>query len=100
MTTIDHPPTRRRRRDTTLIDTEQREDRHRVELTWVGNGAWRALDVTVPQNDARCLLAYLECRGDRVEVTWVRPFRPRSVFASLRDAYLAVNLSAEEASAG
>jgi hypothetical protein len=34
-----------------------------------------------------------------VEVTWVRPFRPRSIFASLRDAYLAVNLSVAKASA-
>ena len=66
-------------------------DEHRVELEWIGNGAWRACDVTVPPDDATCLIAYVECRADCVEVTWVRPFRPMSSFESLREAYTAVS---------
>lgn len=100
MTTIDRSPTRRLRSAPPLAPAEHRGEQHRVELNWVGNGAWRACDVAIPEDDARCLIAYLECHDDRVEVTWIRPFRPRSVFSSLRDAYLAVNLVVAEASVG
>jgi len=66
-----------------------------VELTWVGNGAWRATDTTVPADDARCLIAYVECVHHRVEVTWLDSRRPRSFFPSLREAYAALNRYAE-----
>lgn len=66
-----------------------------VELTWIGNGAWRATDTTVPADDARCLIAFVECVDHRVEVTWLNGRRPPSVFPSLRDAYVALNGGAE-----
>ena len=65
-----------------------------VELTWVGKGAWRATDTTVPADDARCLIAYVECVHHRVEVTWLDGRGPRSFFTSLRDAYAALNRDA------
>ena len=65
-----------------------------VELTWVGKGAWRATDTTVPADDARCLIAYVECVHHRVEVTWLDGRGPRSFFASLRDAYAALHRDA------
>ena len=65
-----------------------------VELTWLGHGAWRATDTTVPADDARCLIAYVECIHHRVEVTWLDGRGPRSFFASLRDAYAALNRDA------
>jgi hypothetical protein len=64
-----------------------------VELEWVGHGAWRACDVAVPSDDARCVIAYVECRAGCVDVTWVTPFRPMSRFDSLREAHRAIALS-------
>lgn len=66
-----------------------------VELTWIGNGAWRATDTTVPADDARCLIAYVECVDHRVEVTWLDGRRPRSFFPTLRDAYAALTRGGE-----
>src|SRR3954451_15607410 len=69
------------------------EESHRVQLTWIGNGAWRACDVTIPADDARCLIAYVECVDHHVEVLWIGARRPPSFFGSLREAYIALNRS-------
>ena len=66
---------------------------HRAELKWLGNGAWCARDTAVATDDSRCVIAYVECVEDRVEVMWIGRRRPPSVFASLRDAYIALNES-------
>ena len=63
-----------------------------VELTWIGNGGWRAIDTSVPADDAGCVIAYLQCIERRVEVTWIGSRRPPSCFTTLRDAYTALNL--------
>ena len=70
-----------------------RSREHRAELTWLGNGAWCARDTRVPTDDARCVIAYVECVDDRVEVMWIHTRRPLSTFRSLRDAYTALNES-------
>jgi hypothetical protein len=66
-----------------------------IELTWVGSGAWRASDPTVPPDDARFLIAYVVCIDHRVEVTWINSRRPPSYLPTLRDAYTALSGRAE-----
>ena len=61
-----------------------------AELVWMGSGGWVAYDTSVPENDARRVLAYLECKDQHVDVTWVRDQRPDERFASLREALQAV----------
>lgn len=61
-----------------------------AELIWMGSAAWVAYDTSLPENDPRRVLAYLECREQRVDVTWVREQRRDERFDSLREALAAV----------
>lgn len=74
-------------------ESQRREADCKHELEWVGNGGWRARDAMLSADDARCVIAYLECTGGHVDVTWINPFRPQSTFPSLRDAYTALTQS-------
>jgi hypothetical protein len=62
-----------------------------VQLKWVGNGGWRACDAAVPENDARCLIAYVECVDHHVEVTWMNARPKTTSFPTLREAYAAID---------
>jgi hypothetical protein len=61
-----------------------------VELIWMGSGGWVAYDTSLPENDARRVLAYLECKDHHVDVTWVREPRTEERFDTLREALEAV----------
>ena len=65
----------------------------RAELRWVGSGAWCAYDRSLDKNDARRVIAFLECKNDHVDVVWVRERRPPERFDSLRSALVAVELA-------
>lgn len=71
----------------------------RIELLWVGDGAWCACDTALPRNDARRVIAFVECVNHRVEVTWVRERRPSGVYETLRDAVRDIERSATPARA-
>ena len=60
------------------------------ELRWLGQGAWVACDPSLPEDDARRVIAYLECKDHIAYVLWVS--RPGAVveFDSLREALDAV----------
>ncbi len=61
-----------------------------LELKWIGDGAWCAVDGAFPEGDARRLIAYVECGRAEVEVVWVhRAARPER-FATLREAWHAI----------
>lgn len=65
----------------------------RAELRWVGSGAWCAYDSALAKDDARRVIAFLECASDHVDVVWVREHRPPDRFDSLRSALVAVELA-------
>lgn len=59
----------------------------RVELTPLGDDAWRACEVGVPENNPSRVLAYIERRGDGFEVVWLRgPRRGVRFYTLLADA--------------
>lgn len=60
----------------------------RLRLQPLGPDAWRLCDRSVAEADAENVLAYVERRNGRYEVTWVRGGAGTSVFASV-DALLA-----------
>lgn len=60
------------------------------ELIWLGSGGWVASDTSLPENDPRRVVAYLQCRDQHVDVTWVRGNRGDERFDSLREALEAV----------
>ena len=45
---------------------------HRLRLQPIGEDAWRLCDGSVDECDAAVVLAYIERRDGRFEVTWVR----------------------------
>lgn len=61
-----------------------------AELIWMGSGGWVAYDTSLPENDPRRVLAYLECKHNHVDVTWVRESRTDERFDTLREALEAV----------
>lgn len=56
------------------------------DLIWVGNGGWVAHDPSLPDGDARRVIAYLEHRDGLVEVLWVRNRQGVRRFETLREA--------------
>ena len=64
---------------------------HRPELAWVGRGAWVACDPALPPDDARRVIAYLECKNQHVSVLWVRDRHDECSFDTLREALDAVS---------
>jgi hypothetical protein len=69
---------------------EQIGTRGNPELIWMGSGGWVAYDTSLRENDPRRVLAYLQCRDQRVDVTWVRGNRGEERFDSVRAALEAV----------
>lgn len=61
-----------------------------LELKWIGDGAWCAVDGSFPEGDARRLIAYVECRRADVEVVWVHRAARPAHFTTLREAWLAI----------
>ncbi|WP_314506826.1 hypothetical protein [uncultured Microbacterium sp.] len=49
-----------------------RTERGHLEATSVGEEAWRVSDVSVPEEDARHVVAFIEEHEDDVEVVWLR----------------------------
>jgi hypothetical protein len=62
----------------------------RAELIWIGSGAWVACDMNAPEHDPHRVLAFLECRQQHVDVTWVRKAPRTERFDGLREALLAI----------
>ncbi|MGU3646088.1 hypothetical protein ACLBXX_14060 [Microbacterium sp. C23T] len=58
----------------------------RPELLWVGSGAWVACDPSADPTDPRRVVAYLECKDDRVYVLWVAGTASVCEFGSIREA--------------
>lgn len=58
----------------------------RVEICAVGEGSWRLCDASLPENDPRRLVAYVEQEGDRVVVLWLRRVHTDAAFATLDQA--------------
>lgn len=68
--------------DTSMPDVRTR----RPELLWVGSGAWVACDPAVDAADPHRVVAYLECKDDRVYVLWVAGAAGVCEFDSIREA--------------
>jgi hypothetical protein len=49
-----------------------RTERGHLEATSVGDAAWRVSDVSVPEEDARHVVAFVEGHEEDVEVVWLR----------------------------
>lgn len=64
------------------------------ELTWVGDGGWVACDPTLPTNDPKRVIAYLECKDHTVFVLWIRERADAACYDTLRDALRAITASA------
>ena len=58
----------------------------RPDLLWVGSGGWVACDPAIDSADPRRVVAYLECKDDRVYVLWVAGDAGVCEFGSVRDA--------------
>ncbi len=58
----------------------------RPELLWVGSGGWVACDPSIDAADPRRVVAYVECKDDRVYVLWVAGAAGVCEFGSVRDA--------------
>jgi hypothetical protein len=71
-------------------DRRSRVIEQHTQLISIGPGAWCACDATVPENDARRVIAYLERVDRHVEVVWVRERLPPARFESLAVAVDAV----------
>ncbi|QEV99601.1 hypothetical protein F6J84_05455 [Microbacterium caowuchunii] len=71
-------------------DRRSRAAEQHTQLIGVGPGAWCVCDASVPENDARRLIAYLERVDGHVEVVWVHERRPPARFESLTFAFDAV----------
>lgn len=44
---------------------------HQLSLEPVADGSWRLRDRDVPESDAQSLVAYIERRDGRYEMTWI-----------------------------
>jgi len=58
---------------------------HRIRIQPLGEGSWRVCDTSVSPNDAESVLAYVERKGERYRVTWVRGGRSAVTFDALDD---------------
>jgi hypothetical protein len=62
-----------------------------LEVAAVGEHAWRVSDARIPEDDAAHVVAFLEARGESVELVWLRGSRVGGgLFDSLQDALDAI----------
>lgn len=73
-----------------LMTTPAEKSRH-PELVWVGSGAWVACDPAAGENDPHRVIAYLECKDNRVYLLWVADPDGVHEFGSIRLALEAVS---------
>jgi hypothetical protein len=75
-----------------MLATTIASDRvRRPELLWVGSGGWVACDPGADANDPHRVIAYLECKDERVYVLWVSGSTGVCEFGSIRDAIDAIS---------
>jgi len=72
----------------------------RTTLVAVAPDAWCVCDPTMPSNDARHLVAYIERDGDGVDVLWVREQRAACQYESLHDAVQSIEDSLDAFATG
>ena len=58
----------------------------RIELTFVGEGGWRVCDATMPEDDARRVVAFFERVDRHIEVLWIWECQAPRRFDTLNDA--------------
>jgi hypothetical protein len=58
----------------------------RVELIFVGEGGWRVCDATLPEDDARRVVAFFEKADRHIEVLWIWECHAPRRFDTLNDA--------------
>ncbi|KDA05955.1 hypothetical protein DC31_11840 [Microbacterium sp. CH12i] len=61
-----------------------------VELTRLGDGAWRACDASMPEDHPEHVVAFIERRNERFEVVWLRGSTVNREFEHLEGALDAV----------
>jgi hypothetical protein len=69
----------------------------RIELTFVGEAGWRVCDASVPEDDARRLVAFFEKVDRHIEVIWFRECHASRRFDTLNDALDAADAVIEHA---
>jgi hypothetical protein len=80
-------------REGAMLATTTAEDQvRRPELLWVGSGGWVACDPAVDPSDPHRVVAYLECKDERVYLLWVTGSGGVREFASLREALDQISL--------
>lgn len=67
------------------------DDVRRPELLWVGSGGWVACDPAVDHSDPHRVVAYLECKDERVYLLWVTGSAGVCEFDSIRQALDAIS---------
>ena len=75
-------------------------DRYAAELVPVPDDGWIACDRTLQANDPRRVIAYLECRGRDVTVTWVRERRQACSYDTIGEALQAMSYTLHSPGAG
>jgi hypothetical protein len=55
-----------------MSDVTSRSDHGHLETTTVGDASWRVSDSSVPEEDPRHVVAFVEAHDDVVEVVWIR----------------------------
>jgi hypothetical protein len=63
----------------------------RVELTFVGDAGWRVCDGSLPEDDGRRVVAFVERVDGHVEVLWIRQCHAPRRFDTLADALAAAD---------
>lgn len=71
-------------------------ENHQLTLEPIADGSWRLCDRNIDAHDADSLVAYIERRGGRYEVTWTHDDLPNASYDSLGEllADAAISLSA------
>ncbi|WP_051039505.1 hypothetical protein [Microbacterium sp. B24] len=58
-------------------------ENHQLSLEPIDDGAWRLCDRNVDSADADSLVAYIERRGGRYEITWIHDDLSNATYDSL-----------------
>jgi len=64
-----------------------------LELTKVDEGCWRVCDGALDEHDPRRVIAFVECRGERAAVLWLRSRAAESIHRSFDEAMAAIERS-------
>ena len=64
-----------------------------LELTKVDEGCWRVCDSALDEHDPRRVIAFVECRGERTAVLWLRSRAAESIHRSFDEALTAIERS-------